>query len=230
MYGLCHNALGNMSLMGTGVLAMRTAGDIANIIIAAVAVVGVVIAVIELGGARTDAKAARIAELAWNIYQEYDSSELRKGRRELNTISRTQPMPRSGEEFGAMYVTRSYQGAKHEEVSSQSIRRILRFYHHIGILLDKGLIDGDFVFPLIGDGLDSSQVGIRVTTEWHQNFYGGESGHEKAAPRRIYANAVKLIEKYEYWNKNETAAIQSNRQSLLGSVGRRRQQDRRSPR
>jgi hypothetical protein len=188
---------------------MQTAGDIANIIIAVVAVVGVVVALMQLRHGRTDAKAARIAELSWNIYQAYDSSELRKGRRELNTISRTKPAPKSGKEFDDKYVSRSDQGPVTKHFSSRSVRTMLRFYHQIGILLDKGLIDADFVFPLIGDGLVSSQDGIRAATEWYQTYYGGESGHDKADPRPIYGNAVKLIGKYEDWKmKNETATMQ----------------------
>jgi hypothetical protein len=91
-----------------------------------------------------------------------------------------------------------------KKVSKNSIRRMLRFYHQIGILLDKGLIDADFVFPLIGDGLQTSERGIRVATEWHQNFYCGESGDERAAvPRYIYEQATKLPEDYDKWKKRQ---------------------------
>ena len=69
----------------------------------------------------------------------------------------------------------------------------------IGILLDKGLIDADFVFQLIGDGLKTSEEGIRVATEWHQNYYGGESANEKAPPRAIYEQAKMLPGKYQDW-------------------------------
>jgi len=107
-----------------------------------------------------------------------------------------------------MYVTNSYRGPDEEdvklhakEVPAGSIRRMLRFYHQIGILLDKGLIDADFIFQLIGDGLKTSEQAIKVATEWHQNYYGGESANEKASPRAIYEQARKLLDKYSQWEK-----------------------------
>ena len=173
---------------------MQTIGAAANVITAVVAVLAVLIAVFELRRGQANAAAARAAELSWNIYLAYDSPELREGRRSLNTVSRSEPVPATGKEFGEMYVKRT-----EAKVSEGSIRRVLRFYHQVGILLDERLIDPDFVFPLIGDGLETSKEGIRVATQWHQNFYGGPSGQEERPPRRIYANAVVLTEKYERW-------------------------------
>lgn len=179
---------------------------IATVVLAAVTLLSVAVAIVAFKRASSDAKAARTAELSWNVYLAYDSQELREGRRALNTVSRKQPVPTTGKEFGDMYVTHSYKGADEEdvkrhakEVSTGSIRRMLRFYHQIGILLDKRLIDADFVFPLIGDGLKTSEQGIKVATEWHQNYYGGESANEKASPRAIYEQARKLLDKYSQW-------------------------------
>ena len=81
-----------------------------------------------------------------------------------------------------------------EEVSESAIkRRILRFYHQVGILLDKGLIDPDFVSVLIGGGLKTSKKGILAATQLYQNFYDGTSGIEERPPRHICANAVTLV-------------------------------------
>jgi hypothetical protein len=181
---------------------------IATVALAAVTFLSVAIAIVALRRTSADAKAARTAELSWSVYQAYDSRELREGRRALNTVSRKEPVPTTGKEFGDMYVTHSYKGSderavkRHaKEVSTGSIRRMLRFYHQIGILLDKGLIDADFVFQLIGDGLKTSEQAIKVATEWHQNYYGGESANEKASPRAIYDQARKLPDKYSRWEK-----------------------------
>jgi hypothetical protein len=186
--------------------------DIVSILVgvttAIAAIVGVTIAVLQLQGGRRDAQAARMADLSWQIFQAYESTDLREGRRALNTVSRSKPIPQTGEEFGAMYVTHTYQGEDKEKVrdrsknASASIRRILRFYHQVGILLDNKMIDPSFVFPLIGDGLETSEQGIKVATEWHQNYYAGESGNEKAAQRRdIYGNALKLCQQYRAWKQ-----------------------------
>jgi hypothetical protein len=144
---------------------------IATVVLAAVTLLSVAVAIVAFTHASSDAKAAaRIAELSWNVYQAYGSKELREGRRALNTVSRKQPVPTTGKEFGDMYVTDSYKGADEEvvkrhaeEVSAGSIRRMLRFYHQIGILLDEKLIDDDFVFQLIGDGLKTSDPIPRIS-------------------------------------------------------------------
>jgi hypothetical protein len=84
---------------------------------------------------------------------------------------------------------------------------MLRFYHQVGILLDKKMIDPDFVFPLIGYGIETSEQGIKSATEWYQNYYAGESGHEKAKQcRGIYGNAVKLGDEYRIWKKERQKA------------------------
>ena len=176
---------------------------IATVALAVVTLLSLAVAIMALRRASVDAKAARTAELSWNVYQAYDSRELREGRRALNTVSRKKPVPRSGKEFGDMYVTDSRKGSHGEEVSTGSIRRILRFYHQIGILLDEGLIDADFIFPLIGDGLNTSEEGIRVAVEWHQNYYGGESGDQQAPRRTIYEKARQLPGKYREWKSQE---------------------------
>lgn len=203
---------------------------IASVVTAAVTLLAVGVAIISLRRASADAKAARTAELSWNVYQAYDSPELREGREAPNTVSRMQPVPTTGKEFGDMYVTHSYKGPAEKdvkrhakEVSSRSIRRILRFYVQIGILLDKGLIDAEFVFPLIGDGLKTSEKGIRVATEWHQNYYGGESANEKAPTRTIYEQAIKLPDKCRQWEeargRDHVALRVIRRQADPGSAG-----------
>ena len=181
---------------------------ITSVATAAVTLLAVVVAIMALRRASADATAARTAELSWNVYQAYDHPDLREGRRALNTVSRKQPVPATGKEFGDMYVTHSYKGPAEDdvkrhakEVSSDAIRRVLRFYVQVGILLDKELIDAEFVFPLIGDGLQTSEKGIRVATEWHQNYYVGESGIEKGPTRAIYEQAIRLPDKCRQWEE-----------------------------
>lgn len=173
-----------------------------------VTIVGVTIALMQLRAGRHDAHAARVAELSWQIYQTYESPEIRTARMALEDVSHVPPVPQSGEQYGQLYVLKTQsdenQGNWHsdKESISISIRRILRFYHQIGILMDKGLIDPDFVFPLIGAGLETSSQGIKVATEWYQNYYGGVSGHEKVLQARtIYQNALKLSQQYASWKQ-----------------------------
>jgi hypothetical protein len=86
---------------------LDVAANVATVATAIITFVAVGVAIWALRRASADAKSARIAELSWNVYQAYDSPELREGRRALNTVSRKQPVPATGEEFGAMYVTHS---------------------------------------------------------------------------------------------------------------------------
>jgi hypothetical protein len=186
-----------------------------------VAIVGVTIALLQLKGGRQDAQAARMAELSWQIYQAYETEEIRASRRAIEIVARSQPIPQTGEEYGAMYRTFTYQGEDADKVKERaknltgSIRRMLRFYHQVGILLEKGLIDPDFVFPLIGHGLETSEQGIKVTTEWHQNYYAGEGFTDKAERRNLYGNAVKLCENYHIWKKRDPQNKQAKLKSLF---------------
>jgi hypothetical protein len=84
---------------------MDLVNTIGGVMTALAAVIGVPIAILQLRGGRRDAKAARMAQLSWQIYQAYESPELREGRRALNTVSRNKPIPQTGEQFGAKYVT-----------------------------------------------------------------------------------------------------------------------------
>jgi hypothetical protein len=185
---------------------MDAPGLIISIITALTAVFGVTIALIQLQAGRKDAKASRMAELSWQIYQEYNHEYIIEARTVLENIGRNQPIPQSGEEFGAMYVTLTHQykekPREERKYSNVHVRRILRFYHQVGILLKKGLIDPDFVFPLIGYGLETSRHTINVACEWYQNYYGGDTGREFVPKKRdIYNYAPELCEMYNEWKK-----------------------------
>ena len=189
---------------------MDTIGTVANVVTAAVAIAAALIAITQIRLGRRDAKAARVAELSWSIYQAYDSPELREGRRSLNNAARNVPIPASGKQFGEMYVAHNYQGPDHdtvivnaERVSSASIRRMLRFYQQVAILLEKELIDADFIFPMIGDGLEMSESAIKTATEWHRQFYSGESGNEPAEKRAIYNKVNGLLVTHRMWKSRQ---------------------------
>jgi hypothetical protein len=73
---------------------------IATVALAVVTFLSLAVAIIALRRASMDAKAARNAELSWNVYQAYDSRELREGRRALNTVSRKK-RPRGSDSRGS---------------------------------------------------------------------------------------------------------------------------------
>ena len=89
---------------------VNLANSVAQVVTAIAAVVGLTIGVLQLRGSRRDAQAARMADLSWQIYQACESNALREGRRALNTVSRSRPLPHTEADYGAMYVIHTYQG------------------------------------------------------------------------------------------------------------------------
>lgn len=69
--------------------------------------IGVTIPLLQLNASRRDAHASRVAELSWQIYQTYESAEMRSARMIIEHISHTLPIPQSGEEYDQMYVLKS---------------------------------------------------------------------------------------------------------------------------
>ena len=176
---------------------MDTLNTVATVATAIAAVVGVTIALMQLRASRRDAQASRLADLSWQIYLAYETPEIREARRTIARVARAQPIPQTGIEYGTRYVLNTA-----AENTSRPVRRMLRFYHQVGILLDQRMIDPDFVFPLIGDGLETSEKGIRAAIDWYQNYWEGETGHEKGATRiEVYGNAPKLCDQYRDWKQ-----------------------------
>lgn len=190
---------------------MDTIGSIASVVTALAAVIALSIAVVQVRNARADAHDERVASLSWNVYEAYNVKELRDGRGVLHKISRTPPIPRSGREFGEMYRTASYCGDDAEKVLQRardlgdfSLRPILRYYQQVGVLIEKNLVDADFIFPLIGDNLKTSEIGIRLAVEWYQNYYGGHSGTEEAPRRNVYGKALLLLDMHQRWSSERS--------------------------
>lgn len=170
---------------------------VATVLTAITAVVGVTIALMQLRASRRDAQESRLADLSWQIYLAYEMPEIREARRAMARVARTQPVPQTGNEYGARYVLN-----KEAADTNHPVRRMLRFYHQIGILLEKHMIDPDFVFPLVGSGLETSEQGIKAATDWYQQHWAGETGNEMGARRiDVYANAPRLCNDYSIWKQ-----------------------------
>jgi hypothetical protein len=168
---------------------------IATIATAIIAFVGVTITLMQFRANRRDSYASRLADLSWQNYIAYEAPQIRDAQRTRAKVARTQPVPQTGAEYGARYVLNT-----EAEDTSHLVRRMFRFYQQIGILLEKGLIDPEFAFPLIGDGLNKSEQCKEAAAEWYQTHWAGETGHEKEARRiDVYANAPKLCDEYRAW-------------------------------
>lgn len=190
---------------------MELIATIMTSITTVVAVAGFVIAIIQLRGGRSDAKASRMADLSWRIYQEYEAEAMQTARWVLEVIANNDPVPQDGQQYYDIFI--NDQKKKHEveqrcKIGSlhREVTRVLRFYHQIGILLNKNLIDPDFIFPLIGYGLQTSKSAITACTGFYQAFsYRAlPTGHYEKGPRRdIYANAPALVRQFEAWQKSK---------------------------
>lgn len=190
--------------------------DLLGLVVTIATVGGVVIALLQLRASQRDAQAARAAELSWQIYLQYESQEIRDARRAIEIVSHHEPVPRTSEEFGRRYTVgmsgelpATGAGAPDLTNYGTQIRRMLRFYHQVGILIEKGLIDPDFVFELLGAGLDTSRQGIELAVAWYQNYEASEWKEDLLLessryaqlqePRRIYEYALRLCQNYNSW-------------------------------
>jgi hypothetical protein len=186
---------------------MEIISTISNIGILVVALVGVCIAILQLRSASRDAHQSRIADMAWQIYQAYADAKIRDARGVAETIAHTAPVLASGQEYGEKYADKQIYVTEPPEASYDTMmRRLLRFYNQIGILLEKKLADDDMVFALIGPGLKSAWPAISAAVDWYQNhssFRLQDSASDKANP--IYTHVMGLNEYYSKWEQSVVA-------------------------
>jgi len=60
---------------------------------------------------------------------------------------------------------------------------------------------------LIGPGLFTSEKGIAVSSEWYQNFWAGEDGHDQANERPIYTKALQLCSQHKVWAEKQNRSM-----------------------
>lgn len=179
---------------------MEIIGVISDIGTLVVAFVGIWIAIAQLRSANRDAHATRMAEMSWQVYQAYVEPRLRDARGAAEYIALTAPVPSSGVEYGERHADKKTIVKEPEKESLDTLmRRLLRFYNQVGILIKKRLVDDDLVFAMIGPGLKSGWPAVVVAIDWYQSYYGGPSGNEKAEWRPIYAHVTELYEHYLTW-------------------------------
>jgi hypothetical protein len=166
-----------------------------------IALIGIILGLAQLRQASLDAHRSRMAEMSWQVYQSYAEARIRTARGAAEYIAHTPPLLISGEEYGNKYADKKInKDALDDETLDTNIRRLLRFYNQVGILLEKNLVDADFVFALIGPGLETSWAAVEPAIDWYQNYYEGISGHEKAkAPRPVHHYVQNLYQQYLAW-------------------------------
>jgi hypothetical protein len=182
---------------------METINAIAGLGTLIVAIVGAWIAIAQLRSAARDAHDSRAAEMSWRVYETYIDPNIRDARGAAEHIAHTQPVPKSAVDYGEQYAQKNFQDKQNNEHIDNQMRRLLRFYNQIGILIDKKLVDDDLVFALIGPGLKSGWPAVQVAVEWYQNYHGEPTGVEKTDPRPIHIYVRKLYARYLAWEHTE---------------------------
>jgi hypothetical protein len=164
--------------------------------------VGIWIAIAQLRSSNRDANASRMAEMSWRVYEAYTDPRIRDARGAAEKIAHTQPVPSSGAEYGKQCSDKKITVVDPEKVSLDThMRRLLRFYNQVGILVEKKLVDVDLVFGLIGAGLKSAWPAVSAAIDWYQNYQLGEAGYQKVERRPIHAYIIKLYNEYLIWEE-----------------------------
>lgn len=145
---------------------------------------------------------ARQADLSWSMYDAYIKSEIRQARGVAENLAYSEECPSTREEYLERVADGSpWREARDANESDDSyIRRLLRFYNQLAILLNKNLIDEDFVFNLVGTGLASSWSVLETAIEYYQYYYSRTGIPEwQGHPRPIYQHVPILYSRYIKW-------------------------------
>ena len=172
-----------------------------------IALIGVIIALLQLRSANHEAQASRIVEMSWQIYLAYVDKQLREARGAAEHIAHTSPVPSTGEEYGEKYADKSFFIFDDETASIDTcIRRLLRFYNQVGVLLEKKLVDEDMIFSLIGAGFRSVWPALKSALAWYQNCEPNRSviiGLPQKSHSQIFYKVYTLHDLYIKWEKKQ---------------------------
>jgi len=166
------------------------------------AIIGVIIGLTQLRSANRDAHKSRMAEMSWQIYQAYSDPRIRQSRGAAEIISAsasTNPGFNYGKDFADKGINPKNLD---EETLDTAMRRLLRFYNQVGVLVEKKLVDDDFVFGLVGAGLESSWMGVNAAIEFYEkntNIQKEITQLKKSRPIHPYVRP--LHESYKKWKE-----------------------------
>jgi len=163
---------------------------------------GLVLAGLQIRRESRSANANRQADLSWNMYLSYTDPALRAARGKVEELAHSGQCPSDAAEYKTKIA--DDEPWKHfcDDTIDMHVRRLLRFYNQVGVLTRKGLIDQDFVFGLVGPGLDTCWPALSSAIGYYQSYYGGLGGTELAnQPRPIYNEVSPLHKNFVDWSK-----------------------------
>ncbi len=153
------------------------------------------------------ARELRVADLSWLMYQNYAEPTIRAARGNVEGLAHSPRCPQTAAEYKSTVADSAPWDHYEDGTLDMHMRRLLRFYNQVAILLRQRLIDDDFVFGLIGAGLDTCWPAMKPAIQYYQCYYGGPSGTELVSvPRPIYNAVIHLHESFEDWKGRQVIA------------------------
>ena len=172
--------------------------------------VSVIISIVALTKTLQDARTNRINANSWQTYTMYNSDEIKRARQVTRRVGRD-------EAWKAVHDLASYNayfqldaptavGSASEHGTlrddEQHIHYLLAFYHQVGMLLHRQLLDRDFTMLLLGEGLDNRWNVLGIIPGFYPNspysgmfeFYLDYKDWEKARFPKLMRHAKRSQE------------------------------------
>jgi hypothetical protein len=134
------------------------------------------------------------------MYVAYSEPDIRRARSRTEALANSHECPVDARGY-QITVADGWPWVGHVEGTVDAdIRRLLRFYNQLAVLLQQRLIDDDFVFRLVGVGLQSAWPALNPAIAYYQYFYGhagDRSWHNR--PRPLYADIHLLRDRSVTW-------------------------------
>jgi hypothetical protein len=151
-----------------------------------------------------EVKKRRHVDMYWQIFDAYNSEELRDSRDAFFEIERelglTQPSGRTPRimdrtqrcDYSDKYWREFYEGDPDHQRLDRLARARVRFYAQTGVLLRKRLVDEDLLFGLIGPPLDVDMRLLDIVID------ANRKGHRFP---RMFEEVEHVYREYERWSQ-----------------------------
>ncbi|MER8010400.1 hypothetical protein [Streptomyces sp. NPDC094149] len=170
--------------------------------------VGVIVAMTQIRRDTQSSRQARQADLSWSMYLAYVDPAIRKARGTAETLAHSPQCPRDAQEYHETVADGSPWTNIIDNSQDADLRRLLRFYNQLSILLSKDLIDEDFVFGLIGAGLISVWPVLSPAVSYYEHYFPHSTQPEwHEEPRLIYHEVADLHGRCVTWNEKRRARL-----------------------
>lgn len=154
-----------------------------------------------------EAARTRQAELSWAMYLAYTDPAIRAARGTVESLAHQDTCPTTAQEYRLLVADEPPWDHYNSGTPDMHMRRLLRFYNQVGILLRKKLIDENFAYSLVGHGVSSCWPALAPAIEYYQQFYAGDQGTSLAdRPRPIYNDVRWLHRHFEAWRSKQQIA------------------------